>query len=78
MDSNIITGTYTFLIIWFLSCILFCVFFARNGKIALKDMFKLIITLVSIAVFCLWIFWLCVYISQLNPMIFPQRKIINE
>ncbi|KOB59489.1 hypothetical protein PFHG_01250 [Plasmodium falciparum HB3] len=38
----------------------------------------LIITLVSLAVFCLWIFWLCVYISQLNPIVFPQRRTVKD
>ncbi|SBT86327.1 V-type ATPase V0 subunit e, putative [Plasmodium malariae] len=78
MDSNISTGTFIYLIIWFVSCILFCLFFARDGKISRMDMIKLIITLVSLAVFCLWIFWFCVYISQLNPMVSPQRRVIKE
>ncbi|SCA48474.1 V-type ATPase V0 subunit e, putative [Plasmodium ovale] len=77
MDSNISTGSFIYLIIWFVSCIVFCLFFARDGKIARNDMIKLIITLVTLAVFCLWIFWLCVYLSQLNPMILPQRKVVK-
>ncbi|CRH02989.1 conserved Plasmodium protein, unknown function [Plasmodium relictum] len=77
MDNNILIGTFIYLIIWLISCIIFCLIFGKDGKISKRDMIKLIITLVSLAVFCLWIFWICVYISQLNPMILPQRKVIN-
>ncbi|CAX64060.1 conserved Plasmodium protein, unknown function [Plasmodium reichenowi] len=78
MDENISNGTFIYLIIWFVSCIVFCIFFARDGKISRWNMIKLIITLVSLAVFCLWIFWLCVYISQLNPIVFPQRRTVKD
>ncbi|GAW79358.1 conserved Plasmodium protein, unknown function [Plasmodium gonderi] len=78
MDSNITTGSFIYLIIWFVSCIFFCLLFAREGKISRIDLVKLIVTLVSLAVFCLWIFWICVYISQLNPMILPIRRVVKE
>ncbi|KJP87867.1 hypothetical protein AK88_02471 [Plasmodium fragile] len=78
MDGIISTGSMIYLIIWFVSCFLFCLLFAREGKISRMDMVKLIITLVSLAVFCLWIFWLCVYLSQLNPMVLPIRRSVKE
>ena len=27
--------------------------------------------------FCMWMFWLCTYMSQLNPIIPPELKVGN-
>ncbi|KAK2196008.1 ATPase [Babesia duncani] len=39
------------------------------------DLVKLILLLVPMGVFCLWLMWFCMYIAQVNPMIYPVKYI---
>eukprot|EP00042_Codosiga_hollandica_P022737 m.86142 g.86142 ORF g.86142 m.86142 type:complete len:67 (+) comp50905_c0_seq7:148-348(+) len=34
-------------------------------------------TMIVSTVFCVYIFWLCTYMSQLNPLVYPELKVAN-
>ncbi|CDJ44481.1 hypothetical protein, conserved [Eimeria tenella] len=38
------------------------------------EMLKLIISLVTTTIVCLWLFWIVVYMSQMYPLIAPERS----
>lgn len=39
--------------------------------------FSLVRTMSITTAVCLWMFWLCTYMSQLNPIIGPELKVAN-
>lgn len=43
-----------------------------------KESISLIITLTITATFCCWLFWVCVYISQMFPLLDPVHKVIES
>ncbi|CBZ56232.1 conserved hypothetical protein [Neospora caninum Liverpool] len=45
----------------------------NTRNISKKEMIGLMITLVTTAMVCLWMFWVCAYVAQMHPLIYPER-----
>eukprot|EP00389_Voromonas_pontica_P002195 GDKH01003254.1.p2 GENE.GDKH01003254.1~~GDKH01003254.1.p2 ORF type:complete len:77 (+),score=16.93 GDKH01003254.1:220-450(+) len=70
--TGIEVGTLIFAILGVLGCIGFGVAFGKETpNTSQKDALWLTITMVALATFSMWGFWVCVYMHQMNPLIYP-------
>nr|PVC52980.1 hypothetical protein MACL_00000404 [Theileria orientalis] len=67
-------GTVAFISLAILLCIVLPMLFLRRIKSNERKYFlSLTFLLVPLGTFCLWLLWVCMYISQMNPMISPMK-----
>nr|CEL78667.1 TPA: hypothetical protein BN1205_000880 [Toxoplasma gondii VEG] len=69
-------GTFAFAGVGVLLCGLLPFILLRPENIrniSKREMIGLMFTLVTTAIVCLWLFWVCAYVSQLHPLIYPER-----
>ncbi|PFH31472.1 hypothetical protein BESB_029070 [Besnoitia besnoiti] len=45
----------------------------NTRNISKKEILGLMFTLVTTTVVCLWLFWICAYMAQMHPLIYPER-----
>ncbi|UVC49649.1 hypothetical protein MACK_003758 [Theileria orientalis] len=70
----IIKGSVAFVGLAIALCILLPLLFLRKiNTNERKHFLSLMFLLVPLGTFCLWLLWVCMYISQMNPMISPMR-----
>jgi len=71
MNPGLITGTITFFILGIIASV-GAVFNAQQTKnISKRDSRTLGLIVVWTATVCMWLFWACVYMHQLVPLIKP-------
>ncbi|PHJ22853.1 hypothetical protein CSUI_003303 [Cystoisospora suis] len=69
-------GTLAYIGLGVLLCLLlpFILLKPENTRnVSKREILGLMITLVSTTVFCLWLFWICAYMAQMHPLIYPER-----
>eukprot|EP00042_Codosiga_hollandica_P022732 m.86125 g.86125 ORF g.86125 m.86125 type:complete len:116 (+) comp50905_c0_seq1:521-868(+) len=65
-------GIIVFLIVMVAAAVIGCIFIApKTNDVNLTR------TMIVSTVFCVYIFWLCTYMSQLNPLVYPELKVAN-
>ncbi|KAF5153527.1 ATP synthase subunit H family protein [Theileria parva strain Muguga] len=77
--SVIFKGSAVFIAICLSLCITIPILLIRKiNPNERKDFFSLVFLLVPLGTFCLWLLWVSMYMSQMNPMISPMRVIFKK
>ncbi|XP_955356.1 uncharacterized protein TA18835 [Theileria annulata] len=77
--SVIFKGTGVFIVLCISLCIMIPVLLVRKvNSNERKDFFSLVFLLVPLGTFCIWLLWVCMYMSQMNPLISPMRVMYRK
>ena len=73
-------GSLLFIILWVILAIVLSIYTSKttNDKSLACEYITMSITLSLLGVFCMWLMWICVYLHQLYPLIYPTVKFKAE
>uniref|UniRef100_A0A0G4HWD5 V-type proton ATPase subunit n=1 Tax=Chromera velia CCMP2878 TaxID=1169474 RepID=A0A0G4HWD5_9ALVE len=72
-------GSLAFVALGVAGCIILPIFTVKDTpNVTKKESCLLTLILTVVAVVCLWMFWICMYLHQLNPLISPKHRVEDE
>jgi len=69
-------GSFIFLVVWVILAIVLSIYTSKTtkDKSLACEYITMSITLSLLGIFCMWLMWICVYLHQLYPLIYPTVK----
>eukprot|EP00825_Cyclidium_porcatum_P038846 TRINITY_DN4595_c0_g1_i4.p3 TRINITY_DN4595_c0_g1~~TRINITY_DN4595_c0_g1_i4.p3 ORF type:complete len:114 (+),score=32.08 TRINITY_DN4595_c0_g1_i4:112-453(+) len=76
VHGDILIGSMVFIGIWIAGTIFFAYYVTirtKEPQYKAENHKQNTVVSVAIAVFCLWLMWICTYLHQMFPLLLPQR-----
>jgi V-type H+-transporting ATPase subunit e len=73
-------GSFSFVVVWIILAICLSIYTSKQtkDKSLACEYVTMSITLSFLGIFCMWLMWICVYLHQLYPLIYPTVKFIAD